>query len=103
MMHGNNDVKDHELDVLDVLPRELVALIESASVESSMPLVAPTMTSTTSGYYPSYADEGASRSAKSSTEFNSWEVRYDTLHGCCYESFGWGNDACMNNGNALRI
>ena len=91
----NDDVDDFEL--LRQLPQELVALIASASAESSSPAAAPTIASAlTSRYYPTYTDGGESCSAKSSSKFNSWEVSYDTLHECCGKAFGWDYDACMN-------
>ncbi|KAL3773405.1 hypothetical protein ACHAW5_008172 [Stephanodiscus triporus] len=81
-------------NLLEMLPRELAAMIESA--ESSKPSSAPTMSSSLR-YYPTYTEGGESCSAKSSTEFNSWEVSYDSLHECCNESFGWDYDACINS------
>ena len=106
MNNGNGKVND-DSDLLDMLPRELVALIKSSSDESSMPSSSPTMpsTPTSRGYYPSYdADGGVSCSSKPMSAFGSWEVRHDTLHACCDVSFGWDYDACMNDGgDAVRI
>ena len=91
----DDDVDDFEL--LGRLPRELAAMIASASAESSSPAAALTIASaSTSRYHPTYTDGGESCSAKSSSEFNSWEVSYDTLHECCDKAFGWDYDACMN-------
>ncbi len=104
--NNDNDVEGRgELNLLDVLPMEFEAMIELASATSSMPSAAPIMMSMTSGYYfPSYdTDGGKSRSVKSISEFNSWEVQYNTLHGCCRESIGWDYNACMNTGNAMRM
>jgi len=102
-MDGYVDADD-DIDLLDLLPRELAALIASVAIESSSLSLsaAPTTSSTASGYYPNYVDGGGSCSTKSSSEFNSWEVQYDTLDGCCSKSFGWDYDACMNR-NAARI
>ena len=99
MYHYGDDNDDDvdNLELLDRLPRELAALIASASAESSSPAAAPTIASaSTSRYHPTYTDGGESCSAKSSSEFNSWEVSYDTLHECCDKAFGWDYDACMN-------
>jgi len=107
--NGNDDSIDDSMDLLEMLPRELVALIESASAteKSSMPSTAPTesLLPTSVGYYPSYdADGGVSCSSKPMSAFGSWEVRHDTLHACCDVSFGWDYDACMNDGgDAVRI
>ena len=91
---NDDDVDDFEL--LDRLPRELAALIASASAGPSSPAAAPTIASvSTSRYHPTYTDGGESCSAKSSSKFNSWEVSYDTLHECCDKAFGWDYDACM--------
>ena len=95
-----NAMGEDELDLLHLLPRELAAMIVSASAESSSPAAAPTISS--SRYYPTYTDGGESCSAKSSSSFSSWEVSYDTLHTCCNESFGWDYDACMSR-NTLRL
>jgi len=96
-MNRNTFVED-ERDLLDLLPQELAAMIASASAESSSPAASTTITSaSTSRYYPTYVDGGESCSTKSSSEFNSWEVSYDTLYACCSESFGWDIDACINS------
>ena len=95
-----NTLGDDELDLLHLLPRELAAMIVSASAEPSSPAAAPTISPRR--YYPTYTDGGESCSAKSSSSFSSWEVSYDTMHACCNESFGWDYDACMSR-NTLRL
>lgn len=88
-IHYYNDVKDDdEVDLLDLLPPEMVAMIESArSFDSSL--------LPSSQFYATYTD-GESCSIKSSSEFNSWETSYNTLDECCAKAFGWDYDACMN-------
>ena len=95
-----NTLGEDELDLLHLLPRELAAMIASASAESSSPAAVPTISPRR--YYPTYTDGGESCSAKSSSSFSSWEVSYDTMHACCNESFGWDYDACMSR-NTLRL
>ena len=96
----NNDYNaakdDDEVNLLDLLPRELVAMIESAkSIDSSLQDRTTASSSRSSRYYATYTD-GESCSIKSSSEFNSWETHYDTLDECCAKAFGWDYDACMN-------
>ena len=105
---GNGDSNDvDDSDLLDALPRELAALISSAAARSHSPSSSPTLSSLSAsggrGYYPSHGVH-ESCSSKPTSEFGVWEVRHDTLHACCSESFGWDYDACMNgNGHAVRI
>ena len=92
-----NAVKDDdEVDLLDLLPLELVAIIESVrSSDSSLQGSPASSRPSNSRYYATYTD-GESCSTKSISEFNSWETRYDTLNECCAKAFGWDYDACMN-------
>lgn len=88
---------DDEVDLLDLLPPELIAMIESArSFDSSLQERTPASSSRPSSlYYATYTD-GESCSTKSSSELNSWETSYNTLNECCAKAFGWDYDTCMN-------
>ena len=86
---------DDEFNLLDILPPELAAIIESASSFDSSLRGTTASSRPSSLYYPTYMD-GESCSTKSSSEFNSWETHYDTLDECCAKAFGWDYDACMN-------
>ena len=91
-----NAVKDDEdVDLLDLLPPELVAIIESVRSSDSSLQGSPVSSKPSSRYYATYTD-GESCSTKSISEFNSWETHYDTLNECCAKAFGWDYDACMN-------
>ncbi|KAL3816227.1 hypothetical protein ACHAXA_002173 [Cyclostephanos tholiformis] len=99
---NDDDVDDFRL--LDMLPRELAALIVSSytdhpSLEAAAS-ISPSLA--TMGYYPTYTGGGESCSSKKSSEFNDWEDHYHTLHECCDKAFSWDYEACMN-GNTVEL
>ena len=102
MTYGDNDdAEDHEFDLLDVLPRELAALIGSASIAaSSMPAVG--------GANNDIRDEWVLtelRRRRGGDVLRQVDIEIQQLGGTVrraprmlsrHESFGWDCDACMN-------
>lgn len=87
------DEEDEEFE----LPTELAELI--ASAKRSSPAAAPTRNQKSSTdnvlrYYATYSEDNLC-SSKLQSEFESWDVSYETLEECCDVSFSWDYDACM--------